>query len=426
VSWRLAASIGTVTVASALSGDAAQQPTFRATVDVVLVDVQVVDADGRPVEGLQLADFDVRLNGRSRPVLSVDFVQATVDGGDTTVRRPSGAGPAARNIWPTPDDAPVRTFVIAIDANSLEAGDGAGVVRAATTFLDQLSEQDLVGVVTLPRGPSLRPTTDRTSARRVLSNVSGLRAMRPNPFHLTPSEAADIATEMDRASLSRMAGGRGASLFTPMVLRQVQARECPGAADQSCAQGIVIEADAQIRQIEDDVAESLAGLRTLLTLLADLPGRKTVVLLSGGMPVSDRSGGWHSDGSEVRSLGRATAAANATVYAVHVDRGFRAGQTPEARVMRPGVTVGRDRELQQRLLASFAATGGGTLIEATTDAGEAALDRILLETSARYTIGVAPDPSDLDGRIHELRVRLTDSRGRVRSPRYVLLRPRPQ
>jgi VWFA-related protein len=425
VSWGLAASLAIVTVASALSSGAAQQPTFRAAVDVVLVDVHVVDAGGSPVAGLEPADFDVRLNGRRRPVLSVDFVRAAIDRDVTTVRRPSATGPVARNIWPTPDGAPVRAFVIAIDANSLEAGDGAGVVRAASTFLDQLPAQDLVGVVTLPRGPSQPPTTDRTSTRRVLSMVSGLRAMRPNPFHLTPSEAADIASEMDRASLSRMAGGRGASLFTPMVLRQVQARECPGSADQACAQGIVIEADAQIRQIEDDVAESLAGLRMLLTLLADLPGRKTVVLLSGGLPVSDRSGGWHSDGSEVRSLGRATAAANATVYAVHVDRGFRDGQTPEARVMRPGVAMARDRELQQRLLASFAVTGGGTLIEASTDAGEAALDRILLETSARYTIGVAPDPSDLDGRIHELRVRLTDSGGRVRSPRYVLLRPRP-
>jgi VWFA-related protein len=400
-----------------------QQPVFRASVDVVRVDVQVVDADGRPIEGLEAADFDVRIDGRRRAVLSVDYVPRAADAGPLRTR--SDGGPAARNVWPADAEGSGRTFVLAIDAVSLDAGDGVATVRAATAFLDRLPPADAVGLVTLPRGPSLAPTTDRVALAQVLARVSGTRGLRHNPFHLTPSEAADIVAEMDRATLARTAGGRGASLFTPVVLRQVQARECPGTADQACAQGIVIDADAQVRQTEDDVAESLAGLRALLGVLAGQPGRKTVVLMSGGMPVSDRSGGWHSDGSEVRNLGRAAAVAQATVYAVHIDRLTQAGQTAQARVMRPSISIARDRELQQRLLASFAATAGGTLLEAPLDAGTTAFERILLETSAHYTLGVAPEARDLDGHTHELRVTVPDRRLILRHTRYVQLRLRP-
>lgn len=401
-----------------------QQPTFRASVDVAAIDVRVVDSGGNPVDGLTSADFDVRINGRRRAVVTVEAVRVAAGPGVTTTRRPAGPGPAARNIWPSPVDAPARTFIIAIDAASLDAGDGASVAGAVSAFLDRLTPQDIVGVVTLPRGPSLRPTVDHAAVRRVLATIGGTRAMRPNPFHLTPAEAADIVAEMDRAAIARMAGGRGASLVTPMVLRQVQARECPASADTACTQGIVIDADAQLRQIEDDVSESLGGLRTLLSLLAGMPGGKTVVVLSGGMPVNDRSGGWHTDGSEVRSLGRAMAEAQSTVYAVHVDRVSSPGQSAEARVIRPATTITRDRELQQRLLASFTSTGGGALVSAVTDAGEMALDRILLESSATYTLGVVTEPGDFDVRVHELRVAVSDRRLVVRSPRYVQLRSR--
>lgn len=53
----------------------AQQPTFRAGVDVVAVDVQVIGGDGRPLSSLKKGDFDVWLDGRPRRVVSVDLIR---------------------------------------------------------------------------------------------------------------------------------------------------------------------------------------------------------------------------------------------------------------------------------------------------------------------------------------------------------------
>jgi VWFA-related protein len=405
------------------SAGQAPPPVFRSAVDVVLVEVQVVDRAGHPIPGLAPSSFDVRIDGRRRQVVSADLMHYALDPSRASTATTPTSGAVARNDWVPATDLPGRTFVIAIDAVSFSAGEGAGVVRAARGFVDRLAPNDLVGLVTLPRGVTLRPTGNRAAIRNALATVSGLQNMRPNPFHLSASEAMDIVAEMDQASLARMTAGRGAQLVTPMVLRQVQARECQSAIDQGCMQGIAIDADAQARHIEEQVTESISGLKALLALLADLPGRKTVVLMSGGMPVNERAGGWHGDGSEARALGRATATANATVYALHVDVGFRAGQNAETRIMRPAVSIARDRELQQRLLSDFAASSGGALIEAPTDAGEGGLSRVLLESSAFYALGVTPEARDLDGRPHELRVSLTDKgTNTLRSPRFVVLR----
>ena len=89
------------------------------------------------------------------------------------------------------------------------------------------------------------------------------------------------------------------------------------------------------------------------------------------MPVSDRNGRWHHDGSEARALGRAAAESNATIYAIHVDLGFRTVFSAERRLARSSSGSARERDLQQRLLADVASASGGTLFEAPTDTGGA-------------------------------------------------------
>lgn len=56
----------------------AQAPTFRAAVDLVPVDVQVLDPSGRPVHGLKAADFVVKDNGKAQTIQA--FVEATHPG----------------------------------------------------------------------------------------------------------------------------------------------------------------------------------------------------------------------------------------------------------------------------------------------------------------------------------------------------------
>src|SRR4051812_48476698 len=59
----------------------AQEPqkTFRAGVDVVAVDVDVVDHDGGPIQGLRPDQFQVSIDGKTRKVISADFVGVTAN-----------------------------------------------------------------------------------------------------------------------------------------------------------------------------------------------------------------------------------------------------------------------------------------------------------------------------------------------------------
>jgi hypothetical protein len=285
-------------------------------------------------------------------------------------------------------------------------------------------------VFVLPHGAVLRPTDDHLAVRHALASVVAGRGLRAASFNLTPAEIIDITAadgQMDPlprpAAAGRAAGGAPLGLPANETLRQVQLRECRSNADQTCAQGIVSEASAMSRQFEEHADETLAGLNALMQLLQNYPTRQTVVLLSAGLPVSDRQGGWFSDGGPARGIGRNAALANATIYALHVDnQASAAGYSAETRT--PRSDLARERELQELLLEELAMSSGGALLSAPTGSASVALDRLLRETSSLYLLGVAPDARDLDGRVHELRVKVNARNSNVRSRRFVAL-PRP-
>jgi len=72
---------------SALPGEANVQPavgnrhTFTAGVDLVTVDVSVVDNTGRPVRGLGVEDFELKVDGEPRRIVSAQFVQQSAASG---------------------------------------------------------------------------------------------------------------------------------------------------------------------------------------------------------------------------------------------------------------------------------------------------------------------------------------------------------
>lgn len=397
-------------------------PQFRAGVDLVRVEVQVVDSNGAPVAGIPASSFDVRIDGRRRRVTSADFVRETTTA--STVRPFSSDGPRARNFWPESETGAGRTFVLAFDESTLSSGDGARAVNAGREFIDRLSPNDAIGVVGLPHGIVQRPTKERRAMNAALAKIGGHSSMSANAFHLSASEVVDIAVDVDQAqnaalTAGRGAAGRGLTVAPQSVLQQVQTRECRSTTDSMCLGQLIVEAESQARDMEERVFETFSGLDRLLKVLAESPGRKTVVLMSGGMPVGDR---WLQDGGVIRDLGRAAALASSTVYAIHFDTGYQSVFNAETRTSRPSFSLGRERDIQQRLLADFAVTSGGALFQAPTDSGQSGLARVLLETSGVYVLGVVPETRDLDGKPHELKVNITQKGVTLRNLRYVVLR----
>jgi len=100
---RIAMCLGVALGAAVLSAQAPQTPTFRSTTSLVLVDVSVLDQDGRPVPGLGPDDFQVKLNGQVRPVKAVTYEEAAAKAAPPVAGSTSVAVPAATNVKPAGD-----------------------------------------------------------------------------------------------------------------------------------------------------------------------------------------------------------------------------------------------------------------------------------------------------------------------------------
>nr|PZN82611.1 MAG: hypothetical protein DIU54_14910 [Acidobacteriota bacterium] len=416
-----------------------QQPTFRAAVDLVAVDVQVVDKDGFPVVELGPDDFEVQFNGRARRVVSVDFIQSASPESLDSPRRVT-SGPMATNLWPSTNVARTgRTYVLAFDTYSFTVQESRDVVAAARGFIRRLQPNDTVGLYTFPVGPRLEPTLDHHVVSQVIDQIVGRSQTLPGEHNLTPSEIIDITAEFSRQASITPGRGAGAAAFggPPIMgsstsialmdtgdgstLQRVQLREC-GSVSSACAEMINTEASTLAFYLEGRATEGLNGLRSLIQLLNEQPGRKTVVLFSAGIPVTDRPGGRPDVGDLAKLLGQDAAATNTTIYTLHLDR--RAARAMNAENRRGGATPishSRDMAIGGRLLEEFSGASGGALLRVLLGGGETALDRVLRETSSHYLLGVEPEESDRDGRLRELRVRVARPGVTVRSRSWVLI-----
>jgi VWFA-related protein len=392
--------------------------TFRASVDLIAVDVQVVDRGGRPVTTLGPESFEVTLDGRKRKVVSATFTKYDIT--------PMPADPRA---IPDVPDAPVpgapliagRTFIIAIDTASFRSLDVRVATLAAERFTRQLLPQDEVGVFTLPYGPKLTPTTSHATARQLIGTVMG-RKPSSGLIEMSVEQVIDITSAMatqtqlqSRATVTKMmTDDSGPGDASDSALCSI--------TSSACTEQALSEAQSLATSFEQDMLQGLAGLDSLLRELQQSPGRKTVILLSGGMPVSDRSGGRPALADEVKRLGEQATYANATINTIYFDPSATGSFSVNSR--KPKLSTGRSLGIYTRALNEFSEPSGGILLQASSGAGEREIDRILNEISTYYVLGVEPDDRDRDGRPHQLKVKVAQRDVNIRN-RHLVIVPKP-
>lgn len=124
-------------------GNAQQQPTFRAGVDVVTVDVSV-SRGGEHIGGLNAANFEVYDNGARQKIDKVTLEQV-----------------------------PLEAYLVFDMSGSVEGAKLDQLEQAANAFVDGLAEQDKVSLVTFAQHVDVRQplTGDFAAFRRALSEI---------------------------------------------------------------------------------------------------------------------------------------------------------------------------------------------------------------------------------------------------------------
>jgi VWFA-related protein len=340
------------------------QPRFETRADLVLVDVSVVDADSRPVEGLTAADFELKVNGQPRAIQTVQFI----------------ATPTATVAERTPRDAQYtsnegfstgRLMLFAVDENHLRAGAARAVLNTAGKLLDTLAPGDLAGLARIPRGlGGVEFTTDRARLRRALGAVVGMQ----------PSTRFDTL----RVSEAWAYENRDVGMWERVVDRECWAVKEPFLRD-ACISELQVKARAVIAEAEQRSTESLRALEDLLARLAVMKTPITVVLVSQGMFIA-------GDRNPLTEFARRAAAAQVTMQIVQPGDSMFDGDIPEA-----GGGGLREDTLLGESLELMAGHTRGSLYKISTSSGVNAFERIRREASGYYLLSFEPTEADRTG-----------------------------
>lgn len=396
----LLATAAPATAAPAAQASQTPPPRFRTGVDLIAVDVQVIDRDGHPIADLGPDKFDVRINGRRRRVVTAELIRPETGLGP--------AKPAAGGI--VGPQRPARVIVLAIDCLSFRPAASVAVIEALRRFVAALAPTDQVGLVAYPLGPKVDPTTDHTAVTLALKSVIGQGEPDATQFHLRPSEIVDL-----NAALSGQAPSASSALET------VALRECGNPVDEACRARLLSELAGTALYYEGQAHLSIGMLRSLLKTMTSVAGRKTVVLVSGGMIASDTPGG-RPDISEIGiETGKEAARANAAIYTLYLDSSFLSQFSADTPGQKNFNNFERDSTVLGRWLDQFSGSAGGSLFRLQTGSGEFAYDRILTEIGSYYLLGVELEEADRDGRTHEITVKANQRKATVRGRRWVMV-----
>jgi len=365
------------------------RPTFETRAELVLVDVNVVDRDARPVTTLTAADFQVEVNGQPRPVASVQFISTAP--GNTSSSTPREAAYTSNESATTG-----RLLLFVVDEGSLRVGASRSILRAAQSLFKRLAPGDLVGLARLPTGMGgVEFTADRKRVTDGLMRVTGAANMRAGFVKVNISEAWALENN-DQGTFM-----------------QAVERECAGmtGADlEACQNQVEADARALLLEVSGRARATLQAMEGLLKSLATLKTPVNIVMVSEGMFVA-------RDRSSMAELGRRAAGARATIHIIRPSQAFF-----DVEDQRGGSTSSRffDDGLMSEGLEQVAGQTRGSM-STVTGSGEIAFDRLGRELSGYYLLGFEPTEADRTGKERRIKVEVNTRGLTVRArPTFVI------
>jgi VWFA-related protein len=363
-------------------------PTFRAGVDLVVVDVVVINKDGVPVTDLKATDFVVTAGKRPRTIVSAEYVgtKRTVTA-DVPVPPPDVPAPTSNHVATS---VAGRSILFVVDVDEIRAGEGRMAMKAISDYMGGLDATDHVGVVALPYGtPRVDLTTNHQAVRDAAELITGA-SRRMNESNMTPGEAAAISQGDTRALVAhweRASGVRGVStgpvIGGACVIPQIRPIDEPQTVPDGCRE----KAERTLDVYRRHTKAMLDSMRAFSEAMAPLDGQKALVLVSEGI---------YNDPnlqSDIRRFASAAERARVALYAVHLD----------APLMEAAATSGpssASRILDDRQgfdgMSELAYAARGTAFRAIASPANL-LKRIDTELSGHYLIAFERNADDRDG-----------------------------
>jgi VWFA-related protein len=365
-----------------------QGTVVRIVVNLVQVDAVVTDARDRPVTGLQAEDFEIYQNGRKQKITNFSYVTTGPAPAAIPVPAPAKGAPPAPPPRLRREDVR-RTIALVVDDLGLSFESTAQVRDTCKKFVDeQMQPGDLVAIIRT--GAGMGALQQFTADRRQLH--AAVERIRWNPL-----------------------GRGGIGAFAPIS---------SGAGSDEGA-----SAEERLDEFRHELFSvgTLGAIHFVVQGLRELPGRKSVILLSDGFKIFNRD---RDNRRVLDSLQQLTDLANrASVVIYTIDtRGLQTlGLTAADNVSRLDAEQVRTR-LEERSsdffesqdgLSYLAHETGGFFIHNSNDPGDG-IRRVLDDSKGYYLLGYVPDASTFKSdprgtRFHKISVRVTRPGLHVRS-----------
>ena len=361
------------------------QLTFRSGVDVIEIDVNVIDRDGRPITDLAASDFRVRIDGEDRRVMQAQYVSLRCGAPAAAVD-----APRSRNVLYTSNASQQRgrLIVLAVDEENILTGEGRHLRRAAAEFVDSLGPADQVALIAIPQpGIYIDFTTDHDRVRRETALMAGLGEPARRALNIGLHEAFRIAVYGDRD-----------------LEQEVIDRVCD--ESPACAFQVRNESMQIVQEAKFHSTNARRGIESILRALRDVEGPKHVVWVSGGLVIDQNA-------ALLREIEDLAAASRTTLFVMMVDEPLTDVSQPL-----PAPSPRQDRYMRERGLSAAAAVARGELFRVTANP-RGIFERLEAQLSGYYLLGVEVGPEDRDEDRRRIRVSVERDRARVRARREV-------